>query len=94
VSYWLTLSGTSERPLADERWLGGAGWRTRYGNVKMFSRRPTIDAGDRLVAYAEGSARLFGEPKFFTIAHAALRCRTERTRQMVMQAVPIRGRWA
>ena len=42
-------------------------WRSEHGPISAFPRRPRIEAGDRLVNYAVGSARVFGSGRIYLI---------------------------
>jgi hypothetical protein len=69
LRYWLKLNGTGERPHDSDDWAARrAGWFRRYGRVSMFPRWPRVVAGDRLVDYAVGSHRFFGEGRIFAVA--------------------------
>ena len=49
-------------------WMPGRrAWRGEHGPISAFPRRPRIDAGDRLVNYAVGSARVFGSGRIYLI---------------------------
>jgi hypothetical protein len=68
VQYWLKMSGTAASPHVDGDWASRRGsWRREYGEVSMFPRVPSIQAGDRLVDYAVGSARVFGEGRIYAV---------------------------
>lgn len=70
-AYWLVNSGTSENPYGPGRddWRARfAAWEVEQGPVHMFSRRPTIVAGDRLVHHAVGSWRAYGAGRIFAVA--------------------------
>ena len=72
MEYWITVAGTGDRPFVDGDWKSReAGWIEEYGRVHMFSRRPTIAEGDRLVSYAAGSHHEFGEGRIFKLSEAA-----------------------
>jgi hypothetical protein len=71
VRHWLKVNGTGDSPYDDGDWRRRrAGWRQRYGEVSMFPRVPSIEVGDRLVEYAAGSARFFGEGRLFAVSEA------------------------
>jgi hypothetical protein len=71
VRHWLKVNGTGDSPYDDGDWARRReGWTRRYGEVSMFPRVPTIAAGDRLVEYAAGSARFFGEGRLFAVSEA------------------------
>ncbi len=42
-------------------------WRREHGPISAFPRRPRIQAGDRLVNYAVGSARAFGWGRIYLV---------------------------
>jgi len=42
-------------------------WRRERGPISAFPRRPRIQAGDRLVNYAVGSARVFGAGRIYLV---------------------------
>jgi len=44
-----------------------AAWRREHGPISAFPRRPRIEAGDRLVNYAVGSARAFGSGRIYRV---------------------------
>src|SRR4051812_13000108 len=67
MAYWLKSAGTAEAPLGANWYSGGRSWRERWGNAQMFSRRPKVKAGDRLVMYAVGSPGLFREGRIFAV---------------------------
>jgi hypothetical protein len=68
VRYWLKVTGTAERPFDDGDWAARRrGWVAGYGEVSMFPRVPRIEAGDRLVDYAVGSHRFFGEGRLYAV---------------------------
>jgi hypothetical protein len=60
VSWWLLIAGTGERPYTEAD-------RRRRPPRHRFPRRPRIEQGDRLVVYAAGSAREYGEGRIFAI---------------------------
>ena len=67
-AYWLKISGTGESPHVDGDWWSySADWRRRFGSVSMFPRRPRVGPGDRLISYAAGSFRAFGEGRIFRV---------------------------
>jgi hypothetical protein len=65
--YWVNSAGTAEDPLPSDWYRGAAQWRERYGDAAMFSRRPRIEPGDRLVWYAVGSAAQFKKGRIFSV---------------------------
>jgi hypothetical protein len=60
MTWWLCLAGTGERPYTEED-------RLRRPERHRFPRRPRIERGDRLVIYASGSAREYGEGRVFAL---------------------------
>jgi len=69
--YWLKVNGTGDRPFDDGDWSRRRReWVRRHGEVSMFPRVPSIEPGDRLVEYAAGSARFFGEGRLFAVSEA------------------------
>jgi hypothetical protein len=69
VRYWLKLNGTGDRPYLTGDWAARrAPWVREHGEVSMFPRVPRIEAGDRLIDYAVGSHREFGEGRIFAVA--------------------------
>lgn len=42
-------------------------WRREQGPISAFPRRPRIQAGDRLVNYAVGSAAVFGSGRIVLV---------------------------
>jgi hypothetical protein len=69
LRYWLKLHGTSDRPYLTGDWAARrAPWVREHGEVSMFPRVPRIQAGDRLIDYAVGSHREFGEGRIFAVA--------------------------
>jgi hypothetical protein len=69
LRYWLKLNGTGNRPYLKGDWAARrAPWVREHGEVSMFPRVPRIAAGDRLVEYAVGSHREFGEGRIFAVA--------------------------
>lgn len=65
MAWWLKIQGTAETPFTAEmdHWQ-----RTRpLGRCSRFPRRPSIRAGDRMVVYAAGSARDFGEGRLMAV---------------------------
>jgi hypothetical protein len=69
VRYWLKLNGTGDRPYTTGDWAARrAPWVREHGEVSMFPRVPRIEAGDRLVDYAVGSHKEFGEGRIFAVA--------------------------
>jgi hypothetical protein len=69
LRYWLKLNGTGDRPYLTGDWAARRGpWVREHGQVSMFPRVPRIQAGDRLIDYAVGSHREFGEGRIFAVA--------------------------
>jgi hypothetical protein len=69
LRYWLKLSGTADRPYDTGDWAARrAPWVREHGEVSMFPLVPRIQAGDRLIDYAVGSHREFGEGRIFAVA--------------------------
>jgi hypothetical protein len=60
VNWWLCIAGTGERPYTEAD-------RRRRPPRHRFPRRPRIERGDRLVIYAAGSAREYGEGRVFAL---------------------------
>jgi hypothetical protein len=67
VSYWVAVAGTRERPVENYWWTPQAKWEGNLGTAHMFSIRPRIRVGDRLVMYASGSPKRFGAGRFFAV---------------------------
>src|SRR4051794_32549596 len=71
LGYWLKINGTGDSPFDDGDWLRRRSrWVGDYGEVSMFPRVPSIEPGDRLIEYAAGSARFFGEGRLFAVSEA------------------------
>jgi hypothetical protein len=71
VAYWLKVNGTGDSPFDDGDWFRRRRrWVGDYGEVSMFPRVPSIEPGDRLIEYAAGSARFFGEGRLFAVSEA------------------------
>src|SRR4051794_36141172 len=71
MSYWLKINGTGDSPFDDGDWFKRKRrWVGDYGQVSMFPRVPSIEPGDRLIEYAAGSARFFGEGRLFAVSEA------------------------
>lgn len=60
MSWWLCVAGTGDRPYTEAD-------RARRPERHRFPRRPRIARGDRLVIYAAGSAREYGEGRVFAL---------------------------
>jgi hypothetical protein len=60
MTWWLAIAGTGERPYTEAD-------RRRRPRRHRFPRRPRIGRGDRLVVYAAGSAREYGEGRVFAL---------------------------
>src|SRR3954470_15520207 len=72
MSYWLKINGTGDSPFDDGDWFKRKRrWVDDHGQVSMFPRVPTIEPRDRLIEYAAGSARFFGEGRLFAVREAA-----------------------
>jgi hypothetical protein len=67
VRYWIAVAGTGERPIENHWDTRQARWEGNQGLTHMFSRRPTIRTGERLVIYACGSPGRFGAGRFFAV---------------------------
>jgi hypothetical protein len=63
----MAVAGTLDRPLDNDWRTRQAQWDGNQGTVQMFSRRPRIRLGDRLVMYASGSPGRFGAGRFFAV---------------------------
>ena len=71
MRYWLKLNGTAQDPHHSGDWASRRDrWWHRFGEVSMFPRVPSIQAGDRLIDYAVGSHYAFGEGRIFAVAEA------------------------
>jgi hypothetical protein len=69
--YWLKCTGTAAHPFDDGDWAARRReWQRTYGEVSMFPRVPSIEAGDRLIDYAVGSARFFGDGRLYAVVEA------------------------
>jgi hypothetical protein len=69
--YWLKINGTGDSPFDDGDWAARRRrWFREHGEVSMFPRVPSIEPGDRLIEYAAGSARFFGEGRLFAVSEA------------------------
>jgi hypothetical protein len=67
MRYWMAVTGTLDDPLPDG-WRGRkAQWEADQGPVHMFTRRPRIRAGDRLVVYATGTPGRLGAGRFYAV---------------------------
>ena len=72
MRYWLKLNGTGDHPYLAGDWAARrAPWIREHGEASMFPRVPRIQAGDRLIDYAVGSHREFGEGRIFAVAEVA-----------------------
>ena len=68
VEHWIKCSGTSAQPLDVDDWMPRhQAWRREHGPISAFPRRPRVQAGDRLVNYAVGSARAFGSGRIYLV---------------------------
>ena len=65
MAWWLKIAGTGETPFTAEmdRWQSVR----PLGRSSRFPRRPSVRAGDRMVIYAAGSARDFGEGRLIAV---------------------------
>ena len=65
MAWWLKIAGTGQTPFKAEM----DDWQqTRpLGRMSRFPRRPAVRAGDRMVVYAAGSARDFGEGRLLAV---------------------------
>jgi hypothetical protein len=63
----MAVAGTLDRPLDNDWRTRQAQWVGNQGSVQMFSRKPRIQVGDRLVMYASGSPGRFGAGRFFAV---------------------------
>ena len=63
----MAVSGTLESPLPDEWHARADTWRKTHGSVHMFTLRPRIRAGDRLVMYASGTPSRLGAGRIFAV---------------------------
>ena len=65
MAWWLKVQGTAQTPFTVEmdHWQ-----ETRaLGRFSRFPRRPAVRARDRMVVYAAGSARDFGEGRLMAV---------------------------
>jgi hypothetical protein len=65
AAWWLKIAGTGDTPFTAEmdRWQ-----EVRpLSRSSRFPRRPSVRAGDRMVVYAAGSARDFGEGRLMAV---------------------------
>jgi hypothetical protein len=65
--YWIKSAGTAEGPLPADWYRGSADWHERFGDGAMFSSRPRVDVGDRMIYYAVGSAARFKKGRIFSV---------------------------
>lgn len=68
MAWWLKVAGTAQTPFTAEMddWQ-----RARpLGRLSRFPRRPSIRTGDRMVVYAAGSMRDFGEGRLMAVQRA------------------------
>ncbi len=65
MAWWLKTAGTGDTPFTAEmdRWQDVR----PLGRSSRFPRRPSVRAGDRMVVYAAGSARDFGEGRLMAV---------------------------
>jgi hypothetical protein len=67
TTYWMAVSGTVESPLPDA-WRDSVDeWQKAHGPVHMFTVRPKVHAGDRLVMYASGTPGRLGAGRIFAV---------------------------
>ncbi len=60
--------GTGRHAYTQERWDERRARVARDGwGLAMFAKRPTVQPGDRMVAYAAGSAAEYGEGRFIAV---------------------------
>ena len=60
--------GTGEHAYTQARWDERRARVARDGwGLAMFAKRPTVRGGDRMVAYAAGSAAEYGEGRFIAV---------------------------
>ena len=63
------MSGTAANPYDDGDWRRRReAFHREHGEVSMFPRVPSVAAGDRLIDYAVGSYRNFGEGRIFAVS--------------------------
>lgn len=67
MRYWVAVAGTTGRPLPDEWRVRAAEWQRTDGLIHMFTAKPTIRVGDRLVIYASGTPARLGAGRFFAV---------------------------
>ncbi len=67
MRYWVAVTGTLDDPLPDEWRVRWAKWKQAQGPVHMFTIRPTIRTGDRLVMYATGTPMRLGAGRFYAV---------------------------
>ena len=65
--YWMAVSGTLGSPLPDEWRYRVDEWQKAHGPVHMFTVRPNVRAGDRLVMYASGTPGRLGAGRVFAV---------------------------
>ena len=65
MTWWLKIAGTGDTPFTAEM----DDWQRQrpLGRRSRFPRRPSVGAGDRMVVYAAGSARDFGEGRLIAV---------------------------
>ena len=67
MRYWVAVTGTDDDPLPDEWRVRWAKWEEAQGPVHMFTNRPRIRMGDRLVMYATGTPKRLGAGRFYAV---------------------------
>ena len=66
--WWVRVMGTGENAYTQQRWDERRARVARDGwGLAMFAKRPTVKRGDRMVAYAAGSAAEYGEGRFIAV---------------------------
>lgn len=65
--YWIKSAGTAEEPVPSDWYRWGHNTRGGFADPTMFSRRPSVEPGDRLVFYAVGSAAQFKVGRIFAV---------------------------
>jgi hypothetical protein len=68
MAWWIRVMGTGRHAYTQERWDERRARVAREGSgLAMFAKRPTVKRGDRMVAYAAGSAAEYGEGRFIAV---------------------------
>jgi hypothetical protein len=65
--YWIKNAGTVDEPVPADWYRWGKNPEGAFGDPNLFSRRPTVEPGDRLVFYAVGSAAQFKTGRIFAV---------------------------